>query len=55
MKTKILLSVLAFGFILVSFGQKPTLELTFTAIDNDTYIHLDSIKIMNQTQSRWVN
>jgi len=32
------------------FGQKPTLELTFTAIDNLAYVQIDSIKVMNRTQ-----
>ena len=50
MKTKILLSVMARGFIVSAFGQKPTLELTFTAIDSAAYVQLDSIKVMNRTQ-----
>ncbi|MCD4788885.1 MAG: T9SS type A sorting domain-containing protein [Bacteroidales bacterium] len=50
MKTKIFLSVLAFGLIVSAFGQKPTLELTFTAVDNASYVQLDSIKVMNRTQ-----
>lgn len=50
MKTKTLLSVLVFGFILSAFGQKPTMELTFTAENNGQYIPLDSIFIENLTQ-----
>jgi len=52
MKPKILLSILAFGFISV-FGQKLSLELTFTAINSaslNQYVQLDSIKVINQTQ-----
>ena len=50
MKPKISLSILALGFIVSAFGQKPILELTFTAIDSATYVQLDSIKVMNRTQ-----
>jgi len=50
MKTKLFLSALAFALMLSAFGQKPTIELTFTAIDDATYVQLDSIKVMNLTQ-----
>lgn len=50
MKTQILFFILAFGFFISAFGQKPSIELTFTAINNDAYIQLDSIKVMNLTQ-----
>ena len=50
MKTKIFLSILTFGLIVSAFGQKLTLELTFTAIDSASYVQLDSIKVMNHTQ-----
>ena len=50
MKTKIFLSILALGLVVSVFGQRPTLELTFTAIDNDSYVQIDSIKVMNRTQ-----
>jgi len=50
MKTKTLLSILAFGLILNAFSQKPTLELTFTAENNGQYVPLDSILIENLTQ-----
>ncbi len=50
MKTKILLSILALGLIVSVFGQKPTMELTFTAENNNQYIALDSIFIENLTQ-----
>ena len=50
MKTKFYLSILAFGFFISAFGQKSTLELTFTAIDNADYVQLDSIKVINLTQ-----
>ena len=33
------------------FSQRPTLELTFTAENNGEYVQLDSIKVMNRTQS----
>ena len=50
MKTKTLLSILAFGLILNAFGQKPTMELTFTAENNGQYVPMDSIIIKNLTQ-----
>lgn len=50
MKTKTLLTVIAFICMLSTFGQKVSLELTFTAIDNTAYVQLDSIKVMNRTQ-----
>ena len=50
MKTKTLLSVLAFGFFVSAFGQKPTMELTFAAENNGQYVPLDSILIENLTQ-----
>lgn len=50
MKTKsILLSLLAIT-TMISFGQHPALELTFTAVNNQEYVQLYSIKVMNQTQ-----
>jgi len=50
MKTKISLSILALGLFVCAFGQKPTIELTFTAIDSGAYVQLDSINVLNQTQ-----
>ncbi len=50
MKIKILLSILTIGLIVSAFGQKPTMELTFTAVDNGLYVPLDSIFIENLTQ-----
>jgi len=50
MKNKFLLTVTALLMIINSSGQKPSLELTFTAIDSAAYIPLDSIKVMNLTQ-----
>ena len=50
MKTKIFLSILALGLIVNTFGQRPTLELTFTAKNNGQYIPVDSIFIENLTQ-----
>lgn len=35
---------------MIAFSQRPTMELTFTAVDNTTHVQLDSIKIMNRTQ-----
>ena len=50
MKTKIILSVVALAVMANAFCQKSTIELTFTAIDNASYVQLDSIKVMNRTQ-----
>ena len=50
MKTKTLLSFLALGISLSTFSQKPTVELTFTAQNNEQYVPLDSIFIENLTQ-----
>jgi uncharacterized protein (TIGR02145 family) len=36
--------------VAIVFGQRPTMELTFTAIDSAAWVQLDSIKIMNRTQ-----
>ncbi|MCX6233771.1 MAG: hypothetical protein NT175_03490 [Bacteroidetes bacterium] len=43
------LLILAFASMM-AFGQRPTIELTFTAVDNTSYVQLDSIKVMNRTQ-----
>ncbi|MCK4499792.1 hypothetical protein KAU11_04800, partial [Candidatus Babeliales bacterium] len=48
MKNQILLTVLIIGLIINVHGQ--TIDLTFTAIDNESYVQLDSIKVMNRTQ-----
>ncbi len=50
MKTKTLLSVLALGLVISVFGQKATMELTFTADDNGQNIPLNNILIENLTQ-----
>lgn len=50
MKTKIFLTVTALFLIIGALGQKPTLELTFTAKNDGNYIPLDSILIRNLTQ-----
>jgi len=42
------------GIISGASGQN-TIDLTFTAVDNATYIRLDSIKVMNWTQGGSVN
>jgi uncharacterized protein (TIGR02145 family) len=49
-KTKVLLAIMMIGLISTAFGQKQTLDLTFTAVDNASYVQLDSIKVMNRTQ-----
>jgi len=37
--------------LLPASGQKPSLVLTFTSIDNSLYVQLDSIKIVNRTKA----
>jgi uncharacterized protein (TIGR02145 family) len=50
MRTRaILISLLAIIGI-VATAQRPTLELTFTAVNNTAHVQMDSIKIMNRTQ-----
>ena len=51
MKTKFIFSILALGFFINAFGQRNTLELTFTAINNALNVQLDSIKVMNLNQN----
>ncbi len=50
MKTRFLLSVIAVGLFFSSFSQKPTMELTFIAENNNQYVPLDSILIENVSQ-----
>jgi uncharacterized protein (TIGR02145 family) len=47
MKKLLLISILSVLMICVS-GQ--TIDLTFTAVDDDSYVQLDSIKVMNCTK-----
>jgi uncharacterized protein (TIGR02145 family) len=49
-KIKTWLTTTAFLIIVSASGQKVTLDLTFTAIDNAAWVRLDSIKVMNRTQ-----
>jgi len=51
MKIKIILSVVMLAVMASAYGQKPTFELTFTAVDSAAYVRLDSIKIMNRTHA----
>jgi len=48
MKNQILLISIMLGLMLNTSGQ--TIDLTFTAVDNENYVQLDSIKVMNRTQ-----
>jgi len=50
MKTKTLLSILTMAFIVSAFGQRPSMELTFTVENSGQYIPIDSIFIENITQ-----
>jgi len=42
--------VLAIFFFLSAVGQKFSVDLTFTAVNNTAFVQLDSIKVMNRTQ-----
>jgi uncharacterized protein (TIGR02145 family) len=48
-KTIYTISVIVFAIFVNTYGQKPVIELTFTADNNGQYIPLDSILIKNQT------
>jgi len=50
MRTKLFISFMALGLFTSAFGQKPMLELTFTAVSNTSYVQIDSIKVMNRTR-----
>ena len=50
MNIKHLLPLILFGIIISTFGQKPSMEFTFTAKNYIYYIPLDSIHIENITQ-----
>lgn len=50
MKTSITFLGLTLFFLMSAVGQKVTLDLTFTALDDATYVQLDSIKVMNRSQ-----
>ena len=47
---KLLVLLIALLFSTILFPQKYIGQLTFTAVDNETYIQLHSIKVMNRTQ-----
>lgn len=49
MNQKIILFISASILVISAFGQKPSLELTFTAIDDTANVQIDSIKVMNRT------
>ena len=49
MKKQAPLTLIFFLIVMSAFCQRPTLELGFTARDNNTYVKLDSIKIKNLT------
>jgi len=51
MKTNVSLSIFFLVLFINAFSQSSTFELTFTAIDDTTYVQLDSIKVMNRTQT----
>jgi uncharacterized protein (TIGR02145 family) len=50
MKTKTTFFLLLTITSMMAFGQRPTIELSFSAIDSASYVQLDSIKVMNRTQ-----
>jgi uncharacterized protein (TIGR02145 family) len=50
MKVNVFLPIFAFGLVLSSLSQKPSIELSFTAVNNEEYVTLDSILIKNVTK-----
>ena len=50
MKTKLIISILAFGLIAEGMAQRTAIELTFIAINNMSYIQMDSLKVLNRSQ-----
>lgn len=50
MKPRSFLSILASILVISAVGQKPSLELTFTAIDSNVNVQIDSIKVINRTR-----
>src|SRR5512137_2090757 len=50
MKTKSLLTVAVIFFVASTYGQKLSVNITFTATNNDAYVQLDSVKVMNRSQ-----
>jgi uncharacterized protein (TIGR02145 family) len=49
MKTTFLLVLVMLLCIINVYGQKLSVDLTFTAVNNAAYVRLDSIKVMNRT------
>ncbi|MBW6459871.1 MAG: hypothetical protein K0B08_04790 [Bacteroidales bacterium] len=49
MKSISLISLLLVLFVLSASAQKSDIQLTFTAVDNDTPMMLDSIRVLNRT------
>ncbi|MDD5507914.1 MAG: hypothetical protein PHD25_06225 [Bacteroidales bacterium] len=49
-KLKFTLSFALTVIWLITLGQRSGIELTFTAVNNTTYVQLDSIRFMNRTQ-----
>lgn len=50
MKAKTILISAFVITVAMASGQRPTMELTFTAENNGLYVQLESIKVMNRTQ-----
>lgn len=50
MKTSILVSAMSFLLITSAFSQGSSIEISFTAIENEAYVQLEAIKVINRTQ-----
>jgi uncharacterized protein (TIGR02145 family) len=50
MKQKLIHTILLLILSSMVIAQRPSMELTFTAIDSTSYLQIDSIKVMNRTQ-----
>ena len=50
MKSTLLLTLFVLVFTMAAAAQKELLNLTFTAVNDDAYIQLDSIRVINRVQ-----
>jgi uncharacterized protein (TIGR02145 family) len=50
MKAKIVLTTVAIAMLIISQGQNPFLEFSFSGIEGITNVELDSIKVINRSQ-----
>ncbi len=49
MKKLFVLSIISLMMISVNFGQKPSIDLSFTSVNDTAWIQMDSIRLVNRT------